>query len=296
MEPLERKVADFIQSHALFARGGRILLAISGGADSVALLHVMHRLIQEGIVTADLLCAHLNHRLRGAAGDGDEAFVVEQARELGLPIVVRSLDVESQAREHRLSTETAARQLRLASLAEIALGERCSSVALGHQKNDNAETVLQRLKRGTGFRGLGGIRPSRPARENVTLVRPLLCCSRGEIVDYLRTGNVSWREDHTNADCNYTRSRIRHRVLPLLQGESSGSLTDELDGLSRSAARLQDRIAREASTVIEGGARFVSSRAAIDAKVLGVLPEAVAVEVFRQLLTQLGLGERNLGG
>ncbi len=296
MEPLERKVADFIQSHALFAPGGRILLAISGGADSIALLHVMHRLDHEGVVADDLLCAHLNHRLRGAAGDGDEAFVVEQAKKLGRPVVVRSIDVKNHARENRLSIETAARELRLASLAEIARDQRCSSVAFGHQKNDNAETVLQRLERGTGFRGLGGIHPSRRAGEGLTLVRPLLCCSRHEIVDYLRRRNLAWREDHTNTDCTYTRNRIRHRLRPLLQAESGGSLVEELYGLSRSAARWHDRIAREASSAIERHARLLDSQATFDAEMLAALPEPVAVEVFRQLLTRMGLGERDLTG
>lgn len=296
MEPLERKVADFIQSRGLFAPDGRILLAISGGADSVALLYVMHRLGREGIVAADLLCVHLNHGLRGAAGDGDEAFVIREAEELGLPVVVRSLDVNDHARENRLSTETAARQLRLANLGEIARQEGCSSVALGHQQNDNAETVLQRLERGTGIRGLGGIRPSRSAGEGLVFVRPLLRCSRQEIVNYLRDRNLSWREDHTNAVCTYTRNRIRHRLLPLLQEASEGSLIEELTTLSTSAARLQDRIAAEASTAIRKHARLVATRATIDARTLAALPEAVAVEVLRQLLTQLGLGERDLTG
>jgi tRNA(Ile)-lysidine synthase len=294
VRPLERKVADFVQSRALFARGGRILLAVSGGADSIALLHVMFRLRRKGIVADDLLCAHLHHGLRGGASDGDEAFVVEQAKELGLPIVARSLDVQRHACENRLSTETAARQLRLASLVEIARQEGCSSVALGHQMNDNAETVLQRLERGTGIRGLGGIRPSRLAGEGLAFVRPLLCCSRQEIVQYLRGRNLSWREDHTNADCTYTRNRIRHRLLPLLQEASEGSLMEELAGLSGSAARLHDKIAWEASTAIERHARLSGSRATIHAKALAALPEAVAVEVLRQLLTRMGLGERDL--
>lgn len=294
MEPLEQKVSRFIRDNDLFAGAGRILLAVSGGADSIALLHVMHRLTCMRETAADLLCAHLNHGLRGAAGDGDEAFVARQARELGRPFVARAIDVGTYARQHRLSIETAARQLRLGKLCEIARAEGCSSIAMGHQKDDNAETLIQRLERGTGLRGLAGIRPSRPAGEALTFVRPLLCCSRAEIVEYLRARNLTWREDHTNADCVYRRNRIRHRLLPALQSASDGSLVEQLASLAISAGRLHARVAWEAEDAAERHARSHTDGTAIDAAALAGLPEPVAVELLRQRLSKLGLGERDL--
>ena len=294
MEPLERKVADFVQGNDLFAGAGRILLAVSGGADSIALLHVMRRLTQRRAIAAELLCAHLNHGLRGADADGDEAFVVRQAHELGVPVVTRTIDVKAHAREQRLSIETAARQQRLNALAEIARECNCPSIGMGHQKNDNAETVLQRLERGTGLRGLGGIRPSRRGGDGLTFVRPLLCCSRSEIVAYLHSRDLTWREDRTNADCVHTRNRIRRHLLPALQAEGSGSLVDELAALSVSAGRLYDRIAREAAVATEQYANCDGTTAGIDATALAGLAEPVAVELLRQLLTALGLGERDL--
>ncbi len=294
MGPLEDKVVRFILENNLFAGGGRVLLAISGGADSIALLHAMDRLVSDGTISVGLLSAHLNHGLRGADGDGDEAFVVQQARELGLPVVSKTVDVKAHAQAHRLSIETAARQLRLGFLTEIAKTHGCSWIAMGHQKNDNAETVLQRLERGTGFRGLAGIRPSRQAGENLTFIRPLLCCSRAEIVEYLRSQDLTWREDHTNADCAYTRNRIRHQLLPALQSTCDDSLVEELASLSTSAARLHERIAAEATTAIEEHARCDADKATIDAATLAGLPEPVATEAVRQLLVYLGLGERDL--
>ena len=294
MEPLERKVADFVQDNDLFAGAGRILLAVSGGADSIALLHVMRRLTQRRAIAAELLCAHLNHGLRGADADADEAFVVHQARDLDVPVVTRAIDVKAHAREQRLSIETAARQQRLNALAEIARDHSCPSIAMGHQKNDNAETVLQRLERGTGLRGLAGIRPSRRGGDGLTFVRPLLCCSRCEIVAYLHSRNLTWREDHTNADCVHTRNRIRRHLLPALQAECNSSLVDELAALSVSAGRLYDRIAREAAVAIEQHANCDGTTASIDATALAGLAEPVAVELLRQLLTGLGLGERDL--
>jgi tRNA(Ile)-lysidine synthase len=294
MEPLERKVADFVRDNDLFAGAGRILLAVSGGADSIALLHAMHRLTQRGVIAAELLCAHLNHGLRGAAADGDEDFVVRQARELDQPIVVRAIDVKAHARQHQLSIETAARQQRLNCLAQIARECNCPSVAMGHQKNDNAETVLHRLERGTGFRGLAGIHPMRRAGANLTFVRPLLCCSRAEIVEYLQSRDLTWREDHTNVDCIHARNRIRHRLLPALQAESCGSLVEELAALASSAQRLHNRVAAEAMRAAGEHAVSGPEEATVGAETLSGLPRPVAVELLRQLLTTLGLGERDL--
>jgi tRNA(Ile)-lysidine synthase len=294
VEPLEGRVARFILDNNLLAGSGRVLLAISGGADSIALLHIMDRLASDGAIHAGLVCAHLNHGLRGTDGDGDEAFVVQQAHELGLPVVSKTVDVKAHAQAHRLSIETAARQLRLRFLTEIARTHGCSWIAMGHQQNDNAETVLQRIGRGTGYRGLGGIRPSRQADQNLVFVRPLLCCSRAEIVEYLRSRSLAWREDHTNADCAYTRNRIRHQLLPALQSTCNGSLVEELASLSASAARLHERIAAAATAAIEKHARYDADKATIDAATLAGLPEPVAIEAVRQLLAHVGLGERDL--
>lgn len=294
MEPLEQKALEFIQNHALLAGARRVLVAVSGGADSIALLHAMHRLTSQGAIGVELLCAHVNHKLRGAAGDGDEAFVIGQARELGLPVVSGTIDVKGYAQEHHLSIETAARQLRLDSLAEIARAHHCTAIATGHQKDDNAETVLQRIERGTGLRGLGGIWPSRRAGEGLTFVRPLLSCSRVEIIAYLRSRNLLWREDHTNADCVYSRNRIRHRLLPALQALSDSPLVEELASLAASARRLHARVAEEARTAATEHVKFTGSEAGVDAAALAGLPELVGIELFRQMLTRLGLGERDL--
>jgi len=294
MEPLEQKAVDFIQDHALLAGTRRALLAVSGGADSIALLHVMHRLTSQGAIDVELLCAHVNHKLRGAAGDGDEAFVIRQARELGLSVVTGTIDVKACAQEHRLSIETAARQLRLDSLAEIARAHHCTAIVMGHQKDDNAETVLQRLERGTGLRGLGGIWPSRRAAHGVALVRPLLDCSRIEIIEYLRSRNLSWREDHTNTDCIYTRNRIRHRLLPALQARSDRLLVEELASLAASARKLHTRIADEAQAAAMRYVSFSGEEAGVRAAAMVGLSEPVGIELLRQMLTKLGLGERDL--
>jgi len=293
-DSMEQSVAGFIRLHGLFAGAGRILLAISGGADSTALLHVLQSLRAHGLLEAELVCAHVNHRLRGPASDEDERFVIEQATRLGLPIVRRAVDVRAHAKAHRLSVETAARRLRLEALQEIAQTSGCTWVATGHQKNDNAETIIQRLRRGTGLRGLAGIRPARRLGDGPWFASPLLNVTRDEIVAYLNRQKLDWREDRTNIDLTYTRNYIRHKLLPALQGESHGSLVEELSDLAASARRLYDRVQRDAEEAMSQLAQTHEDGIALGASRLSSLPELVVVEVVRQTLVTLGCGEQNL--
>jgi tRNA(Ile)-lysidine synthase len=295
MDRLEEMVAEFIRRHGLFAGAGRILLAISGGADSTALLHVLLALRTRGRIEADLVCAHINHQLRGRASDADEQFVVEQASLLGLPVVTRAVDVRAHARRHGLSLETAARQLRRASLAEIARSRQCTWIGTGHQKNDNAETVLQRLLRGTGFRGLAGIWPMR-SFDHLWLASPLLCATRQEILQYLGRHDFRWREDQTNVDLAYTRNYLRHRLLPFLQEEARGDLVEELSELAASAKRLADRVERETEPAWSQLVAPAAGEIVIQASGLAALPELVAVEVIRKAAASLTAGGGKLAG
>jgi len=178
LSAFEKKIGDFVISNGLMGPDDRVLLAVSGGADSTALLGVLKVLKDEGIVRAGLFCAHVNHQLRGSASDADEEFVLEQAAQLGLEVKTARVDVRSFARQNRLSIETAARQLRISSLIALAKDQGCNLIATGHQKDDNAETLIQRLSRGTGLRGLAGIRVVQDRREGTRFVRPMLCVRR----------------------------------------------------------------------------------------------------------------------
>jgi tRNA(Ile)-lysidine synthase len=291
---LEETVAEFIRRHGLFAGAERILLAVSGGADSIALLHILTALKARGRIEADLVCAHINHQLRGPASEADEQFVVAQANLLSLPVVARAVEARAHAQRQRLSLETAARQLRLGSLTEIARGRACAWIATGHQKNDNAETVLQRLRRGTGFRGLAGIWPARRF-DDLQLASPLLCATRDEIVQYLKRRALPWREDATNVDTAYTRNYIRHQLLPLLQQDARGSLVEELSELATSAERLYVRIEREAEEARSNVAQSVAGNVILDALGLASLPEPVAIELIRRAVVSLG-GESDWAG
>jgi len=294
LDAFEKRVADFMGENALFAGTRRVLLAISGGADSIALLHVLLSLREAGCVDAEFVCAHVNHQLRGRAADEDEAFVLREAAKCGLPAVTARVAVRRCAERDRLSVETAARRLRLDQLAEIARCHQCAWIATGHQKNDNAETVVHRLRRGTGFRGLAGIWPARRFDNGLTFARPLLCVRRDEIVTYLNARKLNWRQDHTNADPAYTRNRIRHRLLPALQRQSDGPLIDTLSELAAAAGRLFGDIERQAVRAQRQLTERLPDGAALDAAGVAQLPAPVAVELVRRELVALGCHERDL--
>lgn len=290
----EKKVAGFIQANGLFGSADKILLAVSGGADSTALMYAMCAIKAENILSSDTLCAHINHQLRGSEGDGDEAFVIAQADKLSLAVTARRLDVRGFARKNKLSIETAARKLRIESLLDIAEANNCRWVATAHQKDDNAETVIQRLVRGTGFRGLGGIWPLRCFADGIGFVRPLLCVRRDEIVEYLRKRNLKWREDHTNVDCTYRRNFIRHRLIPVLQRQCRSSIVEQLSELAQSAQKFYSLVCTDVEKIWPKMAEVSGEKVTLNLESFLAQPQPVKVELVRRSLVCLGSGERNL--
>jgi len=297
----EKKVADFIKANRLFDSADRILLAVSGGADSTALMYAMVSLKKEGIVRADAVCAHINHQLRPADAELDEDFVIAQARGLNLAITTKRVDVRGFAQKNKLSIETAARQLRFEALLDIAKAHGCSWIATAHHKNDNAETILQRLVRGTGFRGLAGIWPVRVCADDtcltpvkIRLVRPLLFVTREDIIEYLQKRNLKWRTDHTNADCTYTRNFIRHKLLPALQQGCSGSLVEQLSELAASARKFYSLVCDSAENAWPQLADSADNKIKLNVQMFLAQPPPVKVELVRRSLTAIGSGQRDL--
>lgn len=294
LSEFEKKVAGFIEANDCFSSADKILLAVSGGADSTALLHTMCALKAAGVLSAELLCAHINHQLRGAEANDDEDFVIAQARELGLTATTRRVDVRSFAHKNRLSIETAARKLRFESLLDIAKAGDCRWIATAHQKNDNAETVLQRLARGTGFRGLGGIWPVRSFAGGIYFARPFLSVRRNEIIEYLKKHNLKWRTDHTNADYTYRRNFIRHRLMPALQQDCSSSIAEQLFELSQSAQRFYSLVGKRADKIWAQLSDCKDEKIKLDLKAFQSEAEPVKVELVRRSLAAVGSGERDL--
>lgn len=189
-----------------------LIAGISGGADSVCLLFVLLELQKN--LGFSLEAVHVNHRLRGSDADGDEAFVAELCREHAVPCTIYHKNVESIAKKRKQSLEEAGRVVRRQAFFETMKTRGGTKIVTAHHKNDNAETLLMNLARGSGLRGLGGISPV-----NGAVIRPLLCVEREEIESYLHDRGIGWRTDASNADDAYTRNRVRNHVIPFLQEE-----------------------------------------------------------------------------
>ena len=290
----EKKLADFIRSNELLGSAEKILLAVSGGADSIALMYAMHALRAESFFNVELLCAHVNHQLREAEADRDEEFVIEQAAKLKLVVTTRRTDVRGFARLKKLSIETAARQLRMKALIDIAKAGNCNLIATAHQKNDNAETIIQRLSRGTGFRGLGGIWPERVFADGIKFVRPLLCFNRDEILKYLQQRNLNWCRDHTNDDCSYRRNYIRHRLIPAMQQDCTGSVVEQLSQLAESARNYYSMVCSRADRQWSQLAACDDGKTVLNLKLFLTEPQPVKVELIRRSLASIACGERYL--
>ncbi|MGA2070026.1 MAG: tRNA lysidine(34) synthetase TilS [Sedimentisphaerales bacterium] len=285
---LEQKTADFIAAERLVPVGGKVLLAISGGADSTALLRVLAAL------RLDICCAHINHQLRGDEAQRDEDFVIEQCQKLKVPLVTMKIDVRDYAKKSKLSIETAARNLRIENLVEIAKSQNCGCIATAHHKNDNAETIIDRLIRGTGLRGLCGIWPAKKFADGITFIRPLLCAARDEIIQYLNSRNLNWCTDRTNTDFAYRRNFIRHRLLPALQNDSQGDLVERLFVLSKASRGFYLVICRAADAIWPDAATMNENNIIIDSDKIANQPAEIKIEIVRRALTQLDCGEQDV--
>ena len=250
---LAQKVLDYIRQLELLKAGDRIGLAVSGGSDSAALLRVLLELRSElGMV---LSVVHFNHKLRGGESDDDEKFVAELARKNNLEVHCDSADVATVASAKRQSIETTARELRydyFRKLLQPDINNPCADqslridkIATGHTLDDQAETVLMRVLRGTGMRGLGGIYPAVELQDEYDaavgeVIRPLLTVRRRELEQYLNNLGQPWREDSSNRDPKFTRNRVRHVVLPLLEQEFNPSIAKGLAELADIAQAEED--------------------------------------------------------
>ena len=194
-------------------KGKKLLVAISGGIDSVVLTHLLHRL------NFDFQLAHCNFCLRGKESDQDEQFVIDMAKKLQLKIHTKSFDTQSYAQTNNVSVQMAARQMRYTWFKELLQQEMLDYLITAHNLDDNLETFLINFTRGTGLEGLSGIEEI-----NENIVRPLLGFSREQIEQFANENKITWREDSSNIDTKYTRNKIRHQVIPLLKEINPGLL------------------------------------------------------------------------
>ncbi len=265
-----------ISRYNMLPAGARVAVAVSGGPDSVCLLHLLRELAPQFDLTLSI--AHFNHKLRGAASDADECFVAELAASFGLAFHRADADLKAGGG----NLEQAGRRARRDFFAALIRDGFADRVALGHTRDDQAETVLFRLLRGSGLAGLAGIYPVTDGG----LIRPLIDVTRAEVVEYLRARGIAWREDATNLDPRFARNRIRRDLLPQLQREWNPRLTDSLAHLADLAQEEErwwsaevDRLAADAVIDRSGGVEMPAS-------MLATVPRAAARRLVRRSIAQ----------
>lgn len=279
MNRLLERVEQTIRARRLFRRGEKILVAVSGGLDSVVLLHLLHALAARH--RWSLTVAHFNHRLRARAAEADERFVRRLAKRLKLPCVVGRADVRARAAAQGVSIEMAARELRHRFLARAARRRGIRAVALAHHADDQVELFFLRLLRGAGPEGLSGMkwRAPSPADSTVQLVRPLLEVRRAELEQFAKDQRLRFRQDASNVELDILRNRIRHELLPLLRRRYQPAL-------DRAVLRLMELIAKESELV---AALTRASERRARTRPFNKLPVALQRRRLRAGLERLGL-------
>ena len=265
--------------------GEKLLCAVSGGQDSMAMLHMLRPLAAEkGVLLA---VAHFHHGIRGETADRDEAFVAAYCSERNIPFFSGRGDVPAAAKEEGWTLEEAARNLRYAFLEETARRWGAERIALAHHADDNAETLLLNLIRGSGLRGLGSIAPVRGQ-----WIRPLLCLSRREIEAYVRSEGIPFVEDETNADESLTRNFLRRQVLPALE-QAQPKAAEHMAG---TALRLREDEAFLQSLAAErlGALRCEEGGLSLPAAVFFDAPRPLQLRMLQQLLQKLQVGEKDI--
>ncbi|MDP9158998.1 MAG: tRNA lysidine(34) synthetase TilS [Acidobacteriota bacterium] len=235
VEKLLKNVLDYVERHELLKPGDRVGVAVSGGADSIGLLRLLLALRERLAVVLSVI--HFNHKLRGSEAEDDEAFVRQLSHVQGLDFFCEGGDVAAYARKKRLGLEAAARTMRYQYFQRLFETQRLNRIATAHTIDDQAETVLLKLSRGAGTRGLAGIYPQvefpkqaddQASRQSRCIVRPLLSIRRIEIREYLAHVSQGWREDKSNRDLRHARNRVRHGILPRLERHVNSAVTEAL--------------------------------------------------------------------
>ena len=286
---LELQVRRTIRDCGMIAPEEHVVVAVSGGADSTALLVCMKTLAREMRFT--LTAAHLNHCIRGAEGDADAEFTRQLCETLDIPCVTETIDVKKLAEESEENLEACARRVRYDFLRRAAQRAGAQKIAVGHNRNDQAETAIFRFLRGSGIEGLSAIRPVR--RDGI--VRPLIGCPRGLILSYLQDKSVRWREDSTNAELHYARNRIRRELIPYLEENFNPRLIDTLVRETGIARETWDYIESQARAALSNLRAETEEGISLDAAGLLKLHPALQKQVLRLALKDCFNSLRNIG-
>lgn len=281
MQTLISPFKHFLKSHHMLDDVETVVVGLSGGVDSVVLTHLLYS--HQNQFHIQIVVAHVNHQLRGAESDADEAFVRKFCKQLEIPLVVTSVDVNQYAKAHDLSTETAGRELRYAFFSKVAAQYEKSVIATAHTADDQAETVLLRFLRGSSLKGLEGILPK---RDNI--IRPLLFAKKAQIYAYAKTNQLRFHEDATNFQEYCLRNIVRNAIIPKITEKLNPGLTETMNEMAKTVSEAHDAIAHYAEKALtETIVRRSSHEIVLEISRLKNYFIAVEKEMIRQILYQL---------
>lgn len=267
-----------------------VVLAVSGGADSTAMLHIFHALTAKLWPKGSICVAHLNHKLRGRESDDDEIFVRDLCAKLKIECFTESADVRELAESSKENLEAAARRLRYQFFDRVAVEYGAAKIATAHTVNDQAETFLLRLIRGSGGAGLGGISPVRPLISMqgsdipILLIRPLLCLTRDEVISYCEDNHLEYRTDSSNLSLDYSRNRVRHEIIPqlaLLNPQIITVLSESANRLRADENFLHQEVIDRLATALNSNTDSVT----VPVDVLNGSPVVLRVRMIREIIS-----------
>ncbi len=288
MKNIGNRVKKYIEKYQMIEKGDRVIAGISGGADSVCLFFVLLELRQE--IGFSLIAVHINHGLRGADADADEQFVKQLCEQYEIPLEISRVNLELIAAKRKQSLEEAGRNVRREVLARVMVQYAGNRIAMAHHQNDNAETLLWNLVRGTGLQGLGGIRPV-----NNVWIRPLLCLSRDEIEADLKERGQGYCIDKTNLETTYTRNKLRHQVLPFLQNEVNSAAVRHMNETMEQMRELREFVEQETQRAVGGCVIWAQGSCQIREKNWRELPGYLQKEVIYDCVERISGTRKNLG-
>ena len=240
---MKEKVLETIKKYNLIENGDKLVLAVYGGPDSMAMLNILNELKKDSIIDFEFSVAHINHMIREEAKD-DEDYVKEYCNQNGIDFYSKSIDVKKLANNNKVGTEEAGRYVRYKFFDEVLEKTSSNKIAIAHNKNDKAETIIMNIMRGSGITGLRGIEPKRRK-----YIRPLIECERFEIEDYCEKEKLNPRIDKTNFENTYTRNKIRNIVIPYVKREFNPNIIETLNRLSELVADEENYIEKQVKKI-----------------------------------------------
>ena len=249
---LIQKVEHFLSRELYIDNSYKIIAAVSGGVDSVVLLDILYNLSQK--IGFNLSVAHFNHKIRPKTSDIDEQFVINLSKYYKLEVHTASGKVKEYAKKNAISVETAARVLRYNFFEKVSRTINADLLATAHTQDDNTETFFMNIFRGSGLTGLSGIPRVRQLIKNVRVIRPLIDISKNDLIEYAKLRNLQWREDESNDWLDYTRNKIRHKLIPTLEAEFSPSIKDNVQRITKflqgTDEFIQERVSEVSDLII----------------------------------------------